>query len=337
VVTNADGTIILANATAERMLGFGANEMIDEFVGVIFPMSSTVHLLPNLMKIALDEGGFDSELTLMTLEEEPVPVKLIATSYHGEGTPVIIFRFLDWREVNEMMRHLKDTGQAEVLDNLSRSMAHEILNPVSVIGVYVRKLIGSLPEGSEDSEWAHQVVISVEALESLVETVSNFINLPDPTFRKGSLQEVLDTSIRRTREETGSSGVEIHREGSDTLPEIYLDPVLLEKALTAVIMNAAERMPDGGQLTVARSADDINGRISVADTGPALSHSQMEEDLSPVRVARSHHSNLNLAIARKIIDEHGGEMTLASHDPMALTVDILLPVDRRSAARRREQ
>lgn len=337
VVTNAAGTVLLANATAEEMLGFGPGGLLDEFIGVIFPMSSTVHLLPNIMKLALEEGGFDSEITLMTLEDEPVPVRLMAGSYHGDGPPLLVFRFLDWREVNEIVRQTRDAGQSAVLDNLSRSMAHEILNPVSVIGVYVRKLMGSLPEGSKQEEWARQVVANVETLEALVGTVSNFIHLPAPKFSKGSLQKVLETSLDRALAQVEAAGLEVHHEGTETLPEIYMDTALLEKALTAVVVNAARRMPEGGVLTVSRGVDDDTGRIRVTDTGPGLSRREMEEDLSPVRVVKIHHSNLNLAIARKIVDEHGGQLNLSSREPVGLTVEMLLPVDRRGLARRREQ
>ena len=115
-----------------------------------------------------------------------------------------------------------------------------------------------------------------------------------------------------------------------------MDPDLLKKALSAILLNAVSRMPKGGELTLDLSFKDDHCQISVEDTGPTLDAWQMEEDLSPIHLIGAHRTHLNLAIAKRIVDEHGGRFEIGESPAEGLKVKIRLPTDRRALARERE-
>ena len=211
-------------------------------------------------------------------------VRMTAQVWPNANPSFLLFRFLDWRETHLAMTQLKESSQLASLGTLTRSLSHEILNPVSVIGGYARRLLDSLQPDSKEKEWTEQMIDGVEKLESVIETIRTFLNLPSPSFENYPLNDLWKKSLGNIRQEAGEVGVRITDEDSRKLPSIFMDPILLEKAFSAILLNALDRMPRGGELTLGQSCDEGRCQITVEDSGPTLDTWQMEEDLSPIHV-----------------------------------------------------
>ncbi len=336
VVTDRDGNILECNHTVEKILGYRREEILGEFTGILFPSSSTAYLLSNLMRLVLLGNSFDGEILLESAFGEAVMVRMHAEAWHEQGSDRIVFRFLDWREVNGIVQQLRNANQMAALGALTRSMAHEILNPVSVIGGFTRRLLRELAPDSPREEWARQVMAGVDKLEAMIDTLQTFLNLPQPRFSPVSLSRLLDTALDNIRGLAVDRGIDIRAEGRREFSETYLDPELVVKALRAILLNAMDRMPQGGSLTLAKEQDDTYLILRIHDTGPEPDSRQMEEDLSPIRVVGDNLTHLNLAIARRIVEDHDGRLELGISPAGGLVVHVLLPVDRRSLERTRE-
>jgi signal transduction histidine kinase len=336
VTTDLAGNIIDCNETVFQILGCPEGSLKDAHISAIFPAPSASHLLPNLMHLARETTGFDGEIMLQAAGGEQVMVRLVAQAWPDKEPNRLLFRFLDWREIHEIVRQLRESNQMAVLGDLTRSLSHELLNPIAVIGTYTRRLLDPGNLGTDREEWARQVMSSVDRLEDMIETVQAYLDLPSPRFVEGSLDEILDRSLEKIRARAEENGVRIKRDGKKRLPGGFVDPKLLETAFTAVLVNALERMPDGGDLVLIRDISDGQGAFLIQDTGPFLGIKQIEEDLSPVHLIGGEQFHLNLAIARRIIDEHGGRFSLESSGSEGLTVRIVIPTDRRTVARNRE-
>ena len=336
VVTDMEGNITDSNETAHRMLGYQEFELLEQFIGFIFPPKSVSHLLSNLLHLARTDGGFNGDIILQHSTGDNVMVRMTAQAWPIASPSLLIFRFLDWRETHQVMTQLKESSQLASLGTLTRSLSHEILNPVSVIGGHARRLLDSLQPDSKEKEWTGQVIAGVEKLESLIETIRIFLHLPSPSFEKYPLDDLWKRSLGDISQEAGKLGVRITDEGGRTLPPTFMDPILLEKAFSAILLNALDRMPRGGELTLGQSCDEGRCQITVEDSGPTLDTWQMEEDLSPVHIIGAHSTHLNLAIAKRIVDEHGGSFAVGPSRSKGLKIKISLPMDRRALARERE-
>jgi nitrogen fixation/metabolism regulation signal transduction histidine kinase len=170
----------------------------------------------------------------------------------------------------------------------------------------------------------------------MIGTIETFLNLPSPSFEKYSLDNSLSSSLHRIQADADRAGIRIIRESGRELPQIFMDPDLIEKAFSAVLLNAVDRMPKGGELTIGLSYEDGLCRVNIEDNGPTLDTLQMEEDLSPIHMIGAHRTHLNLAIAKRIVDEHGGRFDIGTSASRGLKVRIGLPTDRRALARERE-
>jgi len=335
VTTDLTGTVLYSNETALELLGYGTSFLIGEHISALFPPASSSHLLPNLMQMARETAGFDSEIMLQSINGEQIMVRLLIQTWPSDEPETIVFRFLDRRETHEIVRQLKESSQMAILGDLTRSFSHEMLNPIAVIGTYIRRILDPGNRDKDQEEWSRQVISSVERLEDIAETVQTYLDLPSPRFAEGSLDDTLDRSLENVRYEAEEKGVRTVGESDKGLPAGFLDSQLLETAFTAVLVNALERMPDGGDLVVTRETRQAHGSISIRDSGPSMDVKQIEEDLSPMHVIGGEQFHLNLAIARRIVDDHGGSFRLDSSDGQGLTVHITLPVDRRTVERNR--
>ena len=334
IVTDLEGTIGYVNETALRLLMVPGEDLRGNFIGIVLPPASVTHLLPNLLKLALDGVGFDGEILLEPAANNPILVRLFMEAFPADQPQSVLFRFIDWREVKELVRDLRNTSQLAILGDLTRSMAHEILNPIAAIGGFSRKLTGAIPEGTSERDWLDQVLINVEILESLIRTVERFISLPSPKFEKGNLGRVLELALDEVSPDLDLNGIAVQRTGL-AVDDSFFDSGLIQIALKAALINALGRMPDGGSLMISGNIDTSSCRLDIEDTGPALDQDQMEDDLSPIHVLRSFRTDLNLAIARKIIDEHGGMLGLSSAEQGGMRVSISIPLDRRQVPRTR--
>jgi K+-sensing histidine kinase KdpD len=179
------------------------------------------------------------------------------------------------------------------------------------------------------------VILGVERIESLIQTIRNYLELPSLSFSRGDPEEVLSRALESFRTNARAKGIRIVLERGERLPEIYMDTCLLETAIGAVLENSIMRMPRGGDLAVKMRLEGDRAVITVRDSGPALDTGQMAEDLSPVHVLGGDRSYMNLAIARRIVEEHSGLFNLDASDQGGIRVKMSLPVDRRGLVRGR--
>lgn len=336
IVTDMEGNILQSNETAQLMLGYRGPDLQGQFVGCIFPPKSVSHLLSNLLYLAGSKGGFDGDIILQDAGGDSIMVRMSAQGWPAKDPSLLLLRFLDWRETQQIMNQLKESSQMASLGTLTRSLSHEILNPVAIIGGHARRLLETMQPRSREEERARQVITAVERLESMIETIRTFLDLPSPSFEKGSVRDMLKKSVNRIRKDAEKMGIRVTSEREDRTPRIFMDPILLEKAFSAVLLNALDRMPHGGDLTLGLGYADGHCQVTIEDSGPTVDAWQMEEDLSPVHVIGAHRAHLNLAIAKRIVDEHGGRFNIGSSRSEGLRIMIRLPADRRALARERE-
>ena len=336
IVTDMEGNILQFNRTAQKMLRYNEIDLLEQFIGFIFPPKSVSYLLPNLLHLARAAGGFDGDIILQDSAGDKVMVRMIAQAWPEEDPSLLLLRFLDWRETHEIMTRLRESNQLASLGTLTRSLSHEILNPVTIIGGNMRRILDSLEPDSKAGEWAHQVMESVEKLESMVGAIRTFVELPSPSLEKLRTGDLLEDSLVEIEADAEKLGVRITRDRITSAPHLFMDPDLMGKAFSAVLLNAMDRMPGGGEIALGVSHDENHCQVVIEDNGPALDTWQMEEDMSPIHVIRAHKTHLNLAIAKRIVDDHGGSFDVGKSRSDGLKVRITLPRDRRALARERE-
>ncbi len=115
------------------------------------------------------------------------------------------------------------------------------------------------------------------------------------------------------------------------MPEIHADPDLLHRALSNLVLNAIDAMPQGGDLTLSTTALRTGGladgiAISVSDTGAGLTPEECERLFTPYYTTKQHGTGLGLAIVQSVVSDHGGKISVESAKEKGTTFRIELPI-----------
>jgi len=129
----------------------------------------------------------------------------------------------------------------------------------------------------------------------------------------------------------GNSNLTVRTELAADLPEISADPDLLHRALSNLVLNAIDAMPQGGELTLRTSvlqSGALDGRVAieVSDTGSGLTPEECARLFTPYYTTKQHGTGLGLAIVQSVVSDHGGKISVESTKEKGTTFRIELPV-----------
>src|SRR5262249_40855494 len=213
------------------------------------------------------------------------------------------------------------------IGRLAGVLAHEIRNPLTVIGTTIQYLRDRQLVGEEYIpllEAAEQKVRDVdESLESLLRLSRPLELRLEPGPLEPLLVEVAEVIRARPAERAVDVSVETEPGPARTLH----DRRFLGQALLNLALNALDAMPSGGRLTFAARPAPESGElvITVSDTGGGIESGELEAIFEPYYTTKIHGTGLGLAITRRIVEEHGGSIQAASEHGRGTTFTLLLP------------
>jgi signal transduction histidine kinase len=136
-------------------------------------------------------------------------------------------------------------------------------------------------------------------------------------------------------------GVVLSVESEAGLPEILADPELLKTCFLNLMINAADAMPAGGVLTVTLGRGERLGadalRVTLKDTGHGMTPEEIAAAFEPYFSTKETGLGLGLALTRKIVEDHGGTIELASEPGQGTTAQVTLPLLPQPATAREEE
>lgn len=229
-------------------------------------------------------------------------------------------------------REVDQRERLSALGNLAAGVAHEIRNPLNAIAIGLQRLDKEFAPASQvESKEFGQITKTIQGeVGRLNRIVEEFLSLARPPglslkiCRPADLLEELD---RILAPEAHRRGLLWSVSGEGLTHEVRWDPERLKQALWNVVLNALEATPEGG--TVRVEADTVSGEeavvISVIDTGTGIPPEVRERVFEPYYTTKEGGTGLGLALARQLVEVHGGRITLSSEAGKGTTVRLVLP------------
>ena len=106
--------------------------------------------------------------------------------------------------------------------------------------------------------------------------------------------------------------------------QVTVDPHLMRRVFANLILNALQAMPEGGALTINASASDYAVAINVHDTGVGIPEEMKDKLFSPLITGKAKGTGLGLAVVKRIVDAHGGQVTFESKEGEGTTFTVTL-------------
>ena len=225
-------------------------------------------------------------------------------------------------------------NQIDELTGLFSALAHEIKNPLSVIHMNMDLLAEDLtglstPQARRAAERVEMVQRQCTRLETLLKDFTKFIRLNKLTLRAGNLNEHVGQVLDLFQAQAKRQQVEIVRYFDTDLPSMLLASQMMQAALTNLVKNALEAMPEGGQL-VARTRPTLRGiALDLIDTGCGMNDETLLKMFNTFYTNKLGGTGLGLPTAKKIIEAHGGVINVQSSVGRGTQFTIEFPTPKR--------
>jgi two-component system sensor histidine kinase HydH len=217
------------------------------------------------------------------------------------------------------------------LGQLSAGLAHELRNPLSTIRTSAEMLTKRL-EGANAvaQELAGYIASEVDRTNLLVTRFLEFARPLQLRLSRVDLHSLLDEAIVNFQKQDPACQLIIHRAYDPSLPTMQGDATLLERVFFNLIQNAADASAADGVVTIKTRALASGLEVAVIDCGSGIRPEHREQIFNPFFTTKVSGVGLGLPIAAKIIDEHGGRLSVQSEQNQGSTFVVELPYKRLS-------
>jgi signal transduction histidine kinase len=233
-------------------------------------------------------------------------------------------------QIKEAMEAVRRSDRLAALGQLSAGLAHELRNPMGTIRASAEMLSKNLSAENEVArEVAGFIASEVDRANSLITRFLQFARPLELRPERGDLTATLDRAVAMAERE--APGIAIYRNYAPEIAPFPFDAELLERVFYNLVLNAAQASPPGSAVTVKARAVPGFAEVSVIDRGSGIDPKHMETVFNPFFTTKPTGVGLGLAIVAKIVDEHGGKISVESEPGKGSVFRVLLPLDRAGA------
>ena len=253
---------------------------------------------------------------------------------------------------NDLQQTQEQLIQAEKMESVGRlasGVAHEVKNPLAMIGMGLELLARRIPEDDEKGrETIERMKRGIERAKKIVKGLVDFSSARQLALEARDVNEVVRDSHALVEYQLKKANVKVVEELAEDLPEVKLDGTKVEQVLVNLMINASHAMPEGGQITLrsyATKLEDVRRdegvrtaghlravdpvvKIEIDDTGTGISEENAGKIYDPffTTKATGAGTGLGLSVSRKIIELHHGTLELTNRPEGGVRATVTLKV-----------
>jgi len=224
---------------------------------------------------------------------------------------------------------LRKSDRLTTLGLLSAEIAHEIRNPLTVIKLLFGSLGLEYEPGDPRATDARIIREKLDNLEETVARVLSFGKAPQSLSASWSVDELLEDTCLLVRHKMRQQNIQLERRPLRPPSEVSGNKGQLQQVFLNLILNAAEAMPEGGSLAIAPALAEERGRPMVAidfeDTGAGIPPDMLDKLFDSFLTNKDQGAGLGLALVKRILKQHKGDIAVAATGPKGTTMRVLLP------------
>ena len=234
-------------------------------------------------------------------------------------------------ELTNQRERLVQSERVAAWRELARRLAHELKNPLFPLQLTVENLVRArqLPAAEFDevfNESTQTLSMEIGNLKKIIGRFSDFSKMPKPELERIDARDAVER-VRALYAVSSDDGpkIDVKTEVAERPMPLMVDPELLHRALSNLVLNAKDAMPEGGTVTISARPKGEAVELRVADTGQGLTPEECERLFTPYYTTKQHGTGLGLAIVQSVVTDHAGTIAVESRDGQGATFVITLP------------
>ncbi len=275
------------------------------------------------------------DLTLGSRDTRTLQLSAVRPTTGKRSSPVTLV-LQDLTSHSRAEQALRQLDRLASLGTLSAGIAHEIRTAL-VVG---KTFFDLLLKKHEDADLVDLVRRELARIDSLVRQMLRFTGPAKPTFSELRLHDVLNHSLRLVERQLSNKSIQLELQYGASGDLLRGDDFQLEQAFVNLLLNAIEAMGPGGRLTVTtqtvssssrpraplHSGEPARLRVTIQDDGIGIARENIGRLFGPFFSTKTGGTGLGLSITRRIIQEHGGAISVKSKPNQGAAFHILLPL-----------
>ncbi|MDQ0340570.1 PAS domain S-box-containing protein [Caldalkalibacillus uzonensis] len=319
ITINKEAKISYVNKQFENMVGYCRKDMIGKPLSQLPIKQDDDFLLLDALSSESSQG--ESESYIINSEGQKLIVKICTARFYNEQQEVIgsIAVLQDISQMKLLESRLKQNDKLALIGQITTGIAHEIKNPLAILSGSTELLLESAEEAACTEEVKELSLDIYQVVQRMKDTVNNFLSFAKINKRNKELidiKDVMEEVLHLVRLKLRECRVIVDRHYAHPFKLIGQRDQLIQAFLN-LVLNAIEAMPDGGTLTVSIGTEGVGDHskekvVTITDTGAGIPEKDLEWLFDPFFSTKESGNGLGLTIARDIISEHNGELTIDS-------------------------
>jgi len=318
------GNILTINSAASEILNISSEEIINKNYSVLAEKLGSIELMETVKSIRLRDFKKIEKEVNATVREKKILLRVFISSLRDDQNFLGTLVVLD--DLTEVMRAQKAIAWEEV----ARRIAHEIKNPLTPIKLSTEHMIKKWQKKDGDFGQVFErstktIIKEVESLKRLVDEFSRFGKMPEITKSPVLLSSIIDNVVNLYKD---YKGIQIKVLRLDNEPFVKVDAEQIKRAIINIVDNAIQAMEGKGKINITNYQNEALDRIyvDIQDNGPGIKKEDYEKLFLPYFSTKKDGTGLGLAIAKKVMNEHRGDIKVNDNKPKGTIFTIELPV-----------
>jgi two-component system NtrC family sensor kinase len=259
---------------------------------------------------------------------EPSPVAEFAELAESFDSMATALKARDAKLQESARRRMMESERLAIIGKLAADVAHELNNPLQGIVTFSLLLREKMPPEDRSRAWVDKIVAQAERCRLIIRALLDFSRPRKPVVKPASVNALLEECLALVENHAQIQNIEIVRHLGQDVPEVVIDPSLMQQVFMNLILNAADAMSDGGRLTLTTRLAGGMVETEFADTGCGVPEENLDRLFEPFFSTKplGKGAGLGLSICFGIVKEHHGTISVESEEGRGAKFVVQLPV-----------
>ncbi len=322
--------IIDSNKKAEELSGYSKSELNELKVWDMYSNQDKKRLEKLWEEVRENGSGTLHDINHKRKDGSIVPTSLSVSVIEYGNRKFVQKICRDITERKKMEQQLIRTERLAAIGELAAEVAHEINNPLGGLQNFVKmieKEPGNIPQ---TKEFINLIQEGLKRIEVIVKRLTTFSKPYVLRMSKYNLNDIIKESLIFMEHRIENENISLQKRFTPNLPPVYVDVDNVSQVIINLLANAFDSMPNGGKLLIESQLckeHESCVQFLITDTGYGIKKDEVDKIFDPFFSTKGNGKGigLGLAISKRIMEDHGGNIRVASSSGKGTTFAVCFP------------